>query len=112
MSPCKLFNNSATADIIKRGSFFSVDSPPSHDPAISFFSVWPMSALHVLGGALGCGLAQQCCYRRFASIIAKWPYPFQTLALPLPGRAVLMTETAAAVDAPGNLVRQRHHSWP
>ena len=64
MSLCKLFNNSATACIIGRRDFLriylspeSVESAKSVDALMlwlfRFFSVWPLAALHALGGLLG-----------------------------------------------------------
>ena len=54
MSPCKLFNNSATAAIIERCPFFQrLPTTLSMTRLFRFFSVWPLAALHALGGALG-----------------------------------------------------------
>jgi hypothetical protein len=111
MSPCK-FNNSATADIIKRGSFFSVDSPPSHLTGYFVFLRLADVCASRFGRCLGLWSGSAVLLCQIASIIANVAVSLSDARPPLPGRAVLMTETAAAVDAPGNLVTKRHHSWP
>src|SRR5665811_2395709 len=55
MSPCKLFSNSATVQIIGRLGFHRIcfSNIPYMLWIFRFFSIWPLAALHALGGVLG-----------------------------------------------------------
>jgi KDO2-lipid IV(A) lauroyltransferase len=55
MSPCKLFSNSATVQIIGRLGFHRIcfSNIAYMLWIFRFFSIWPLAALHALGGVLG-----------------------------------------------------------